>query len=198
MGRDSSLYPEPQSGPRSVPKTLFTSRPTRRSAQNESFRSLAILFHMGKEIPNRLQQAREFCRGAGIEVYAWGPDTLTVRAESPERTKQAISQLRSLGFEPIEDEDDTQAGILLLSRNPVATRANQSQSRASFDLSKQPLVRRVAPAFEAALSIACFWFSTTQAAPKSWFDAAMGSIFPIIFLWDGGRVWGWGLRCAIP
>ncbi len=151
---------------------------------------------MGKEKPDWLQEAREFCRSAGIEVYGWGPDTLTVKAESPERTNQAISQLRPLGFEPIEDEDDTQAGMLLLSRNPVATRANQSESRASFDLSKQPLVRRVVPAFEAALSIACFWFSTTQAAPKSWFDAAIGAIFLIIFLWDGGRVWGWGLQMS--
>jgi len=83
--------------------------------------------------------------------------------------------------------------MLLLSRNPFATRANQCESQASFDLSRQPVIRRVVPAFEAALSIACFWFSTTQAVPKSWFDAAIGSIFLIVFLWDGGRVWGWGL-----
>jgi hypothetical protein len=35
------------------------------------------------------------------------------------------SQLRSFGFEAIEDEADAEAGILLLSRNRAATIAKQ-------------------------------------------------------------------------
>jgi hypothetical protein len=147
-------------------------------------------------MPDWLPETREFCRRAGIEVYGWGPDTLTVKADSPERVERVASGLRPLGFEPIKDEDDAHASTLLLSRNPAATRAKQSGSRASFDLSKQPLIQRIVPIFEAALSLAFFWFSTTRPAPKSWFMAAVGSIFLTIFLWEGGRVWGWGLQMS--
>jgi hypothetical protein len=147
-------------------------------------------------MPDWLPEAREFCQRAGIEVYGWGPDTLTVKADSPEPAEQVASGLRPLGFEPVKDEDDAHASTLLLSRNPAATRAKQNGSRASFDLSKQPLIQRIVPIFEAALSLTFFWFSTTRPAPKSWLMAAVGSIFLAIFLWEGGRVWGWGLQMS--
>ncbi len=51
----------------------------------------------------------------------WGTDTLVVKAESPERAGEVASQLRSFGFEAIEDEADAEAGMLLLSRNRAAT-----------------------------------------------------------------------------
>src|ERR1700680_727336 len=153
-------------------------------------------FRMGKEMPDWLQETREFCRSAGIEVYGWGPETLIVKAESPDRAKEAASRLRPLGFEPIEDEDDTEAGTLLLSRNSAATRAKQSESRASIDLSNLPVSQRVVPVFEAALAIGFLWLSGTQAAPKSRFIAAVGLLFMIIFIWDGAGAWGWGLQMS--
>lgn len=55
----------------------------------------------------------------------WGTDTLVVKAESPERAGEVASQLRSFGFEAIEDEADAEAGMLLLSRNRDATIAKQ-------------------------------------------------------------------------
>ena len=55
----------------------------------------------------------------------WGTETLVVKAESPERAREVAAQLRSFGFEAIEDEADAEAGMLLLSRNRAATIAKQ-------------------------------------------------------------------------
>jgi hypothetical protein len=42
----------------------------------------------------------------------WGADTLVVKAESPERAGEVAAQLRSFGFEAIEDQADAEAGML--------------------------------------------------------------------------------------
>jgi hypothetical protein len=75
--------------------------------------------------PDWFPGIREFCRTARIEIMGWGTDTLVVKAESPERAGEVASQLRSFGFEAIEDEPDAEAGMLLLSRNRAATIARQ-------------------------------------------------------------------------
>jgi hypothetical protein len=72
---------------------------------------------MSKGKPDWLEQTRDFCRGAGITIMAWGPQTLVVEAKSPERAKEIASQLAQLGFAAIEDENDSYAGMLSLSRN---------------------------------------------------------------------------------
>lgn len=72
---------------------------------------------MGKN-PEWLPRVREFCRDAGIKIMAWGPDTVVVEAKSPEITSQISNQLRQLGFKAVEDEADSYAGILTLSRKP--------------------------------------------------------------------------------
>lgn len=68
--------------------------------------------------PDWLPQARDFCRGAGITIMAWGPDTLVVEAKSPEIALQISNQLRQLGFKAVEDEADAYAGMLTLSLKP--------------------------------------------------------------------------------
>ena len=75
--------------------------------------------------PDWFRGIHEFCRTARIGIMGWGPDTLIVKAESPERAEEVASQLRSFGFEAIEDEADAEAGMLLLSRNRAATIAKQ-------------------------------------------------------------------------
>ena len=149
---------------------------------------------MSKETPAWFQEAREFCRSAGIEVSGWGSDTLLVKVESPDRANRVASQLRPLGFEPIEDEDE--AGLLLLSRNPAATRAKQTESWTHVDVSRRPTIERAAPVLEGSLSIWCFWYSIAKAEPKSWFYAALASILLIIFLRDVSRFWGWKLQMS--
>jgi membrane protein YdbS with pleckstrin-like domain len=122
------------------------------------------------------------------------PDTLLVKVESPDRANRVASQLRPLGFEPIEDEYE--AGRLLLSRNPAATRAKQTESWTQVDVSRRPTIERAAPVLEGSLSIWCFWYSIAKVEPKSWFYAALASILLIIFLRDVSRFWGWKLQMS--
>jgi len=68
--------------------------------------------------PGWLPQVREFCKGAGITIMAWGPDALVVEAKSPEIASQISNQLRQLGFQAVEDEADASAGMLTLSLKP--------------------------------------------------------------------------------
>jgi hypothetical protein len=75
--------------------------------------------------PDWFPGVHEFCRSARIEIMGWGTDTLVVKAESPERAGEVASQLRSFGFEAIEDQADAEAGMPLLSRNRAATIAKQ-------------------------------------------------------------------------
>lgn len=68
--------------------------------------------------PAWLDQAREYCRGSGITIVAWGPQHLVVEAKSPDRAKEIADQLAPLGFTAIPSEDDANAGILDLSHAP--------------------------------------------------------------------------------
>ncbi len=72
---------------------------------------------MSKGKPDWFQETGDFCRSAGITIMAWGPETLVVEAKSPERAKEIAAQLAQLGFKAVEDEGDSSAGMLTLSRN---------------------------------------------------------------------------------
>ena len=72
---------------------------------------------MSKGKPDWLQETRDFCRGAGITIMAWGPETLVVEAKSPERAKEIAAHLAQFGFAAVEDEGDSDAGMLTLSYN---------------------------------------------------------------------------------
>ena len=71
---------------------------------------------MGKGNPSWLPQIREFCKTAGISIMAWGQDALVVEAKSSEHREEVARQLQSLGFEPVDDEEDAYAGMLTLKR----------------------------------------------------------------------------------
>ena len=150
---------------------------------------------MSKEEPDWLRGTKEFCRSARIEVMGWGPETLVVKAESPERARQVASQLRSLGLEPIEDKDDAEAGLLLLSRNPAATLAKQNDGRISVDVLRRPWNERLGPILAGALALWFFWERLTQPASKGR-NAFLVSAFLLISLWDASRAWGWKLEMS--
>ena len=73
------------------------------------------LFSRSKEKPVWLEQTREFCRGAGIDIVEWGPHAIVVTAKSPQRATEIADQLANFGFKPMEDADDAYAGLLTLS-----------------------------------------------------------------------------------
>jgi hypothetical protein len=78
--------------------------------------------HMAKQ-PDWLAQVRAFCKDSGIEIMGWGADTLVVKAAGADHVKKVAAELRSFGFEVIEDEKDAQADMLMLSRDRSATMA---------------------------------------------------------------------------
>jgi len=143
-----------------------------------------------KEQQDWLREARRFCRCVGIGVSEWGADSLIVEAKSPDRVKQISSQLRQFGLSPIENEDDAGAGLLLLSRNPAATRPNKS----SVGTSRRPWDAQIVPLLWGAGSIVSFRTGINSPTPSSWLFAAFGAVLLLVFVWDGSRIWGWRLE----
>jgi hypothetical protein len=142
-----------------------------------------------KEKPAWLEEARNFCRSAGIEIIGWGPDLLSVEAKSPDRAKEIASQLGNLGFKVVENEDNDYAGILDLSRNPAAVQAQI----ASFDISRRPWDEQVEPLIWAILmlSLGLAWKAGRY---TSWIALPLGLLSIALFAWDGIRIWGWRLE----
>jgi membrane protein YdbS with pleckstrin-like domain len=88
------------------------------------------------------------------------------------------------------------AGLEIAPRNPVATGAKPRESSIDVDISRRPMIERVAPVLEAPLSIWCFWHSSATAQPTSWLFAALATILLILFLRDVIRFWGWKLQMS--
>lgn len=66
--------------------------------------------------PDWFNAAQDLCRANRIEIAGWGPEALVVYAKSPERAAEIATLLGSLGFKPVEDPADAEAGLLTLSR----------------------------------------------------------------------------------
>jgi hypothetical protein len=146
---------------------------------------------MSANKPDWLADVRKFCRDAGIAISGWGPDTLIVEARSPERARLISNRLRPLGLAPVASEDDAAAGLLLLSRNPSATRAKETGCHSFASLARRPRVERAAPMLEALFSIWLFWYGARRPPPTSWYFTGAASIALLVFLWDFSRTWGW-------
>ncbi len=144
---------------------------------------------MSKEKPAWLQEAREFCRGAGIKILGWGPDMLTVEAKSPARAKEIASQLGRLGFKNIENEDDASAGMLSLSRNPAAIQARI----ASFDISRRRWDEQIEPLIWVLCSLLLVPLPNAGRYPY-WVTLPLGLLSLLMFFWSGSRIWGWRLE----
>ena len=74
-----------------------------------------------------MAEVRSFCKQSKIEIMGWGDETLIVKAVGTDQAKKIADELRSFGFEAIEDENDADAGMLLLSRDRAATLAKMQK-----------------------------------------------------------------------
>jgi ABC-type proline/glycine betaine transport system substrate-binding protein len=72
------------------------------------------LFSRSKN-PVWLDSAREFCSARNITIMGWGPHALMVEAKSTQRAAEISAQLADLGFQPVPDPNDDDAGMLTLS-----------------------------------------------------------------------------------
>lgn len=150
---------------------------------------------MSKSNPDWLPQIRDFCRGAGIKIMAWGPDLVTVEAKSPERAKEIASQFASLGFKPIQNEDDAYAGLLDLSRNPDAVQAVRTPKTVSVDITRRPRVERISLLVLVPIIFVVVFsaFSPRAKAYPSWYLFLFATVMAILFVAEGTRIWGWRL-----
>jgi hypothetical protein len=81
---------------------------------------------MAKE-PDWMGQVRAFCKQSDIEILGWGDVTVVVKAVDADHATKVSELLRSFGFEAIEDENDAEAGMLLLSRDRAGTLAKMKK-----------------------------------------------------------------------
>ena len=151
-----------------------------------------ILLQMSPKSPDWLPEVRDFCRRSSITISGWGAETLVVEVKSPQKVTEVSSLLGQFGFQPMPSDDDKEAGLLLLSRDPSATLAKQ----VSLNTSRLPWIERIIPLFEAALAVWFFWLAATQPRPNSWRYAGFGTIILLVTLWDFSRTWGWQLEAS--
>jgi hypothetical protein len=64
--------------------------------------------------PAWLVSARAICRAHGITIVGWGPRAIVVEAGTPERAAEISARFADLGFQPVPDSGDEEAGILTL------------------------------------------------------------------------------------
>ena len=75
---------------------------------------------MSKATPAWLAETKQYCDSAGIPIIAWGPNLLTVEARGIARAKEVAAQMGALGFQEIPCAGNIRAGLLDLSKDPVA------------------------------------------------------------------------------
>jgi hypothetical protein len=140
---------------------------------------------MRRRNPDWLPQAQALCRSLGVEISAWGEETLVVFAASPEDRKIIASQFSPLGFQPMEDEDDAQAGLLTLSRNVEAALVALD----SIDISRRGLNELLVPLIWGAFS-AGFIYVSIAGRRHSPIAPVVGLALLMLFFWDATRIWG--------
>lgn len=77
--------------------------------------------------PYWMAEVRSFCKQSKIEIMGWGDETIIVKAIGVDQAKKVADELRNFGFEAIEDENDAEAGMLLLSRDRAGTLAKMKK-----------------------------------------------------------------------
>lgn len=141
--------------------------------------------------PDWLDEARTFCRDNGIKIAAWGPDLLTVESGSPQRAREIASQFAQIGFHVVENAENSDAGLLDLSRNPQAVQ----NKIAAFDISRRRWGEQIEPLIWAGCSLAFLAsaFSRSTRYP-SWLTFTLGVASALLFVWDALRLWTWRLE----
>lgn len=143
-----------------------------------------------KEQPAWLDETRAFCKDNGIKIAGWGPDLLTVEAESPNRSSQIASRLGQLGFRVVKNEDNANVGLLDLSRNPEAV----AGEIASFDISRRRWDEQIEPLLWAIGSLLLLPSLNNHTREPRLASVALGLLSLALFFWDGARIWGWRLE----
>jgi hypothetical protein len=183
--------------PSLTPQVLLSSHPLphfSRSLQIHHYTSRMAIFSRKKEKPAWLDQTRDFCRTAGINIVGWGPHALVVEAKSPERSAEIARQLASLGFKVMEDANDAYAGLLTLSNDSDAIQAMVASRLATVDISRRPWQEQIEPLIWGLCAFFLFVGLDTNRPERYWIRLTVALIALLLFFWDGARIWGWRLQ----
>lgn len=139
--------------------------------------------------PTWLPQTRQYCKSAGIRIVAWGPNLLTVEAKSDQRAKLIASELATFGFHPVEAAENADSGLLDLSKNPDAVRAQI----AKYDVTHPCWQDAAQPVAWGACSLLLIPGLFAGADPREpyWLIAPLGIGALVMFLHEAARIWGW-------
>jgi len=143
---------------------------------------------MSKPDPVWLPETRQFCKGAGIPIVGWGPNLLTVEAKGKVRAEEITTQLGSLGFQPLDNAGNRYAGLLDLSKDPVALR----EPIHAFDVTKPCWQDSLQPfiwAIGALLLIP--WLTSSDPRDPYWLAAPLGLGSLAMLTYECLRIWGY-------
>jgi len=124
----------------------------------------------------------------------WGPNLLTVEAKTPARAKEIAAQLSQFGFKVVENEDNSYAGMLDLSRNPEAVQAKI----ASFDISRRRWDEQLEPILWGVCGAALLFHGLKggDARNPPSVILPLGTLSAILFFWRAPVIWGWRLELS--
>lgn len=116
---------------------------------------------------------------------------ICIDAKSPDQARENALQLGQMGFVPIQDEHDANAGILSLSKNPERAEA----SIKSLDFSRRPIAEQMIPFLEGTVGITFLVSSLRHSSHYPlWLTLSVGIALMALFAWDAPRTWGWRLE----
>jgi hypothetical protein len=154
---------------------------------------------MSKSTPAWLAETKQYCESAGIPIVAWGPNLITVEARGSVRAKEVATQMGALGFQEIPCAGNVRAGLLDLSKDPIALREEahaRIHGRNAFDLTHPCWQDTIQPAVWLLLSMLLIPGLMTGDDPREpyWLIAPLGFATLAMFLHEGARIWGWRME----
>ena len=156
---------------------------------------------MSKSTPAWLAETKQYCESAGIPIVAWGPNLLTVEARGLARAKEVAAQMGALGFQEIPCAGNSRAGLLDLSKDPAALRAEahaRTYGRGSFDLTRPCWQDTIQPAVWLLFSMLLIPGLVAGDDPREpyWLIAPLGLATLVMFVHEGTRIWGWRMEMS--
>jgi hypothetical protein len=154
---------------------------------------------MSKATPAWLAETQEYCKSAGIPIVAWGPNLLTVEAHGYARAREVVAQMGALGFQEIPCAGNIRAGLLDLSKDPAALRAEAAarlHRSPSFDLTHPCWQDTIQPTVWLFFSLLLIPGLLTSNDPREpyWLIAPLGIATLAMFLHEAARIWGWRME----
>ena len=119
---------------------------------------------------------------------------LTVEAKSDRRAREIATQLGRLGFKVVANENNAQAGLLDLSKNPEALAVQTAKPTVAF--SRRGWMEQIEPLIPVGILLLIPGLNVSPANATSAPKVVFGIACVGLFFWDAARMWGWKFEAA--